>query len=138
MNVGYLARSAAVGIVGALVLVAIVFFIADAVSGPLMVTAVGADAPEELPLGGALFATVIGGLAGIVIAAVASRFDRGPTIFLIVCVVGLVLYGFLPFGATDDNSTAWWLNAMHIAAAVPIVGSLYRWLAGMPEPTLRR
>jgi len=40
--------------------------------------------------------------------------------------LGLVSYGILAFVRAETASTALWLNAMHIGAAIPIVGTLSR------------
>ena len=44
--------------------------------------------------------------------------------FVVICVVGLVLYGIVPFTAAEETATAVWLNLMHLAVALPIVGGL--------------
>lgn len=113
------------GIIGALVAVAITMVIGDAVSGPLIATPPGADAPEEIAIGAALFATVFGGVVGLGLAALLGRFVANPVpVFLGICVVGLVAYGAFSFSAAEETSTGVWLNIAHIAAAGPIVGAL--------------
>ena len=121
-------RTAAVGIVAAVVAVVVVFLIADSASGPLLAEQPGGDGAEEVPLGGAVFGTVIGGLVGTGLAALAGRMSRSVQVFVGTCVVALVLYGLFAFSAADDTATGIWLNVMHIAAALPIVGLLARWL----------
>ncbi len=128
MRFDSLLRSAGMGIVAAVVAVVIVYLIADGASGPLLAEQPGSDGPEEVPLGGAIFATVIGGLVGTAIAFLAGRTGRPVEIFVGICVVGLILYGLFALTAADDPTTGIWLNVMHIAAAIPIVGSLVRWL----------
>ena len=49
--------------------------------------------------------------------------------FVAVCVAALALYGVVPFTAAEQTSTAIWLNAMHLAAAAPIISLLARSLA---------
>ncbi len=127
-----LLRSGFVGIVAAVGAVVITFFIADVVSGPLLASQPGADGPQEVPLGGAVVGTVIAGVVAIVLAYITSRMKRSTAIFLLICVVGLVLYGLFAWSAADSQSTGIWLNVMHIAAAVPIVGQLTRWVSGQP------
>ncbi len=39
-------------------------------------------------------------------------------------VFAMIMYAIIPFTATEEVSTAIWLNVMHIVAAIPIVGSL--------------
>lgn len=123
-----IAKAGAIGTGVAVILVLIVMFIADAASGPLLVTPPGGDAPEEVPIGGAAIFTVLGGLVGTALAIALLRVATPRRIFLIVCVAGLVLYGIMPFTAAEEVSTAIWLNVMHVAAAVPIVGMLARTL----------
>lgn len=132
MGIASLLRSAVVGIVAAVGAVVITFFIADLISGPLMATQPGADGPQDVPLGGAVFGTVIGGLVGTVLAVVIARLKGAVPIFLLVCLVGLVLYGWFALSAAETQSTGIWLNVMHIAAAVPIVGQLTRWISSRP------
>lgn len=118
-------KSALFGTIAALVVVTVTALIADAVSGPLMVTSPGADAPEELAVGAALAATVIGGIAGLGLAALCKRFVAEPIpVFVGICIVGLVGYGIFSFTATETVAVGVWLNVMHVVAAVPIVGLL--------------
>ena len=86
-----LLRTAAMAIVGALVLVTIVFLIADAATDNLLATPLGSDAPEEIGLGVVLGTAIAGGLVGTGLAWVMSRFVPRPRMtFVVVCVVGLV------------------------------------------------
>lgn len=122
-----LVKTAAIATIVALVAVAIVYGIAQAFDADLRVTAMGADSAEEVPLATALLMTAIGGVVGLALAALARRFTRRPAlVFLGVCLVLLVLDGINPFVASERVSTGVWLNLMHLAAAVPIVGGLYR------------
>jgi len=128
-------KSGVIGIIGAVIAVAITILIADAVSGPLLTTAPGADAPEEVAIGTALGFTAFFGLVGIGIAALCQRFLGNPAkAFLTICVVGLVIYGIFPFTAAEEVATAVWLNVMHIVAAVPIVGLLVKELQTAESP----
>jgi hypothetical protein len=122
-----LVRAAVTGTVIALVLVAIVYAIARGADADLRVTGPGQDTPEAVPIASALIVTALGGVVGWILAFLARRFTPRPNItFLVVCLVLLVLDGITPFTASDKVSTGLWLNAMHLAAAVPIVGSLFR------------
>lgn len=123
-------KNGVVGIISALVLVLVTYLVADAASGPLLVTQPGGDTPEAVPLSSALGFTVIGGAVGIGLGFVANRLSRPRATFVAVAVVALALYGILPFTAAEETSTASWLNAMHVAAALPIVGLLAR---SLPE-----
>lgn len=118
-------KAAILGVIGAVVAVAITLLIADAVSGPLLVTAAGTDVAEEAPLAGAIMFTVLGGVIGLGIAALAKRFLGNPVpAFLGICIVGLIVFGIFPFTAAEETATAIWLNVMHVVAAIPIVGLL--------------
>ncbi len=130
-----LLRNGFMGIVAAVGAVVITYFIADAISGPLMAAQPGADGPQEVPLGGAVVGTVIGGVVGIVVAYISSRMRRSTPIFVLICVIGLVLYGLFAWSAADSQSTGIWLNIMHLVAAVPIVGQLTRWVSSRPAVT---
>jgi len=121
-----IARQGGIGLIVALVLVAITYVAADAASGPLLVTQPGGDTPEAIPMGFALGFTVLGGAVGIGLAFLANRTGRPRITFVVVAAVALVLYGIMPFAAAEEASTAIWLNAMHLAAALPIVGLLAR------------
>lgn len=115
------------GTLAALVAVVIALLIGDAVSGPLLVTSPGADAPEELEIGAALMATVVGAFAGLGLAALCRRLlANGAAVFVGICVVGLIGYGIFSFSASEEVATGVWLNVMHIVAAIPIVGALSR------------
>ena len=127
MSPNTLARSAATGIIGAIVAVVIVYLIADAASGPLMATGPGGDL-EEVPVAGAIVAVIIGGLVGVALAFLVRNRDRAVQTYVGICLVALVLYGIFAFVQADDLATGIWLNIMHIVAAVAIVGMLTRWL----------
>ena len=118
-------------IVAAAILVAIVYFVAEAAGDDLVVAPeIGTGTAEELKLGVAIAAVVFGGIVGVGLTVLARRFTPAPRMFFLgVSVLGLTLYGILAFVRAEVTSTAIWLNAMHIAAAVPIVGGLMRLLA---------
>ena len=120
-------KTAGIGIVAAVIGVVITFLIADAISGPLLVTPAGSDTPEETTVFLAAIFTVVGGIVGLGLAVLCRRFLSNPAAaFVGICVVGLILYGILPFAAAEEVATAVWLNVMHLVAAVPIVGGLAR------------
>ena len=124
-----IAKAAGLGTTAALVLVVITYLIADAASGPLLVTQPGGDNAEEVAVGAVVAFTVLGGVVGLGLALVVSRRSWPASMFAAVCAAALLLYGVVPFTAAEQTSTAIWLNAMHVAAAVPIVGLLARSLA---------
>ncbi len=116
-------------IVAALVVVTVMFFVASAATDNLLVTPPGGDAPEEVVLGSALFAAAAGGVVGTVLAWAMSRFAPRPrNAFVTVSVIGLALYGIVPFTAAEETATAVWLNLMHLGVAIPVVGGLAKYL----------
>lgn len=121
-------KSTLIGTVVAVIGVTAAVFIADAISGPLMVTSPGAAGPEELAVGAAISGTVFGGIAGLILAALCARFlgTRATSAFLVICFVGLIAYGTFSFSASEQVATGAWLNVMHVIAAIPIVGLLTR------------
>ncbi len=121
-------RPAGMAILVALVLAAITFFIADAISGPLTLEPSGDAAAEEVTIGATVVAAIVGSLLGVGLALLSRLATRPQTVFLTICVVGLVGSGIMLFGQAEQASTAVWLNLMHLAVAVPVVGSLWRWL----------
>jgi peptidoglycan/LPS O-acetylase OafA/YrhL len=124
-----LVKAAAFGTAIALGLVLIVYLVADAVSGPLLVTQPGSDEITEIALGTVVAFTVLGGAVGLGLALVVNRRSWPPSTFVAVCIAALALYAIVPFIAAEQTSTAIWLNAMHLAAAAPIIGLLARSLA---------
>ncbi len=133
-EVSGLVRAAVVGTIIAVIAVAIVYGIATAVDADLRVTAPGSDTPQTVPIATALVITALGGAVGLLLGVLARRFTPRPALtFLSVCVVLLILDGITPFTASDKASTGIWLNLMHLAAAIPIVGNLYRSLPNHSE-----
>jgi len=124
-----IAKAAGFGATVAVGLVLILYLVADAASGPLLVTQPGSDNIEEVALGTVVAFTVLGGVVGLGVALVVNRCNWPPWTFVAVCVAAFLLYGIVPFIAAEQISTAIWLNAMHLAAAAPIIGLLARSLA---------
>ncbi len=122
-----LLRNAGKGMAGALLFVTVVWIVADTSSGPLL-----AEDPDgvlaEVALGGALVATVIGGMLGTLMAFVLRGRPGAPRRFMNICATMLVLYGVFAFVQAEDLVTGVWLNVMHLAAAAPILDQLTRWL----------
>ena len=134
-----LAKAAGFGTAVALGLVLIVYLVADAASGPLLVTQPGSDDITEIALGAVVAFTVLGGAVGLGLALVVNRRSWPPSTFIAVCIAALALYAIVPFTAAEQTSTAIWLNAMHLAAAAPIIGLLARSLAderNQPAPSI--
>ncbi len=129
IKTGALATSVAV------VLVVIVHLIARGSGDDLVVVSeVGLGPPKVREIFVTIAATVAGGIIGMALASLARRFTPRPQIaFVSVCILGLIGYGILAFIRADQNSTAIWLNVMHIAAAIPIVGALTYLLANRSD-----
>ena len=121
-----LVKAAGFGTAIALGLVLIVYLVADAVSGPLLVTQPSSDEITEIALGAVVAFTVLGGAVGLGLALVVNRRGWPPSTFIAVCIAALALYAIVPFTAAEQTSTAIWLNAMHLAAAAPIISLLAR------------
>jgi peptidoglycan/LPS O-acetylase OafA/YrhL len=124
-----IAKAAGLGTTIAVGVVLIVYLVADAASGPLLITQPGSDTADKVALSTVVGFTVLGGAVGLGLALVVNRRNWPPSTFVAVCVAALALYAIVPFIAADRTSTAIWLNAMHVAAATPIIGLLARSLA---------
>ncbi len=131
-----LLRSAIVGTGVAVLLVLAVYLAANLANDPLEVQGPGGEL-QEVAMPAMVLFTVLGGVAGMTLAVLASRLNRSASAFAAICVFGLVIYGLVPFFAAEATSTAIWLNLMHIAAAIPIVGTMMQWLRQQPpKPTI--
>ena len=120
-----LLKATGMSLAAGLVTVTIVFVVADAATDNLLVTPVGGDVAEEIGLGVVLFMAVIGAVAGMGLAWIIGRFAPRPrATFLAVTLIGLVLFGIVPFTAAEETTTAVWLNLLHIAVAIPVIGGL--------------
>ncbi len=125
-----LPKAALVGTVIGILAAIVFWFIATAISGDLIVTPPGESVPDRVPVGVMVPSVGIGGVAGLVIAFVLSKVTSNPaTAFVATCLVALVLYGTYSFIRAEDLATGFWLNVLHIAAAIPIVGLLHRSLS---------
>ena len=130
MNLKRLLKADATGIALAIILVLLTSGIAGLTSDPLTVSPPGATESEEISLVAGIIATTVGGLIGLAIAAASSRLKQPKRTFLIICGIGLLLSTISPLVQAEQPSTALWLNVMHFAAAIPIVGSL---AAALPQ-----
>ena len=106
-----IAKAARFGTTVALGLVLTTYLVADAASGPLLITQPGSDNAEEVALGAVLAFTVLGGAVGLGLALVVNRRRWPPSTFIAVCAAALALYGIVPFPVAEQTSTAIWLNA---------------------------
>lgn len=126
---GGLALTVVLAGIAALVLVTGVYSLADAATDGLLVKAPGSDELQVVSLSVALVYTIVGTLVGLGLAMTINRFSPLPrATFIVVSVVAVILYGLLPFDAAEETSTAIWLNMMHLAVAIPVVGSLAAYL----------
>ena len=134
-----LGRTGILATLVALGLVALVFLIADASSDGLVVEMPGSGDRQAVGFGDIIVPVVLGGVAGTVLAWIAGRFVPRPrATFAAICVAGLVVYGIVPFAAAEEPATGVWLNVMHLAAALPIVGGHARRLSSTRLETDRR
>ncbi|GEM_PF-4047284 len=108
-----------IGLVIAIAAAVVVFLIAQAASGDLVVEPPGqAAADVSVPV--VIVAALVGGI-GALVAALLIRLTPRPRItFLIVAVVFLLVSFIQPFTAAD-TTTALWLCVMHIAVGVPLI-----------------
>ncbi len=106
--------------------VVIVFFVAKATGANLKVTPeFSSSAPKDLPLEEAIAATLALSILGVFLAWGIGKFLPHPKIiFLVGAIIGMIGYGALAFAKADAIGDALWLNAMHFAAAIPLVGGL--------------
>lgn len=119
-----LAKLWAAGTGIAVLLVAGAYLLADAVGGPLVVEGMGAVTVDNV-----VGLTIFGGTVGATLAYVIGRFARRPqTTFLVVTAIAVAGYAVVPFTAAEAISTAIWLNVFHIVVAVPVIGTLMRYL----------
>ena len=119
-----LATHWAVGTGLALVMVAGVYLLSNAVSGPLVVADIG-----EVTLANVVGFTFFGAAIGAVLAYAVSRYARKPRLtFLAVTVIALAGYGVVPFTAAETTTSAIWLNVFHVVVAIPVIGLLTRYL----------
>ncbi|MEM7339256.1 MAG: DUF6069 family protein [Actinomycetota bacterium] len=122
-----LLQSSAIGIVAGIIGTTIVWFIGDAVSGPLMANGPDGELTDVLAAAPG-FATLIAGLVGVLVAFLIRNRGNAVQLFTIITVVVLVLYGIWAFSQAENFATGLWLNVMHIVAAVCITGMLTRWM----------
>ncbi len=122
-----LLRAFAVGLLAAVVLALVVYGVARAAGDPMIVTPPG-QATQQVPVGAVIGATVMGALAGLVLALLARFTPRPRLVFLVVTVVGLVLSFASPVSAAQETSTAVWLNVMHVVVFAAVVLPLARLL----------
>ena len=107
-----------------MLLVAAAYFLANTVTGPLVVTDAG-----QITLGNVIGFTIIGGTVGAALAYVVERFARSPRlVFLSATLIALSGYAVVPFTASASTQTVLWLNIFHVIVAIPVIGTLTRYL----------
>lgn len=122
--IGSLIKSWAAGTAIAILLASAAYLLANAVSGPLVVTDLG-----EIALGNVVGFTLFGATIGAALAYLAGRFARRPRMtFLALTTIALVGYAVVPFTASESTQTAVWLNVFHVVVAIPVIGILTRYL----------
>jgi hypothetical protein len=120
-------RAAAIAAVLAAIGNVIVFFIGTAVSGPMAVTM---PAPMDVTFVQPFVSTLIFGLLGtLIVAAIAQRTAAPRRTWVWLTVIGLVLYGVMPFVAAGFT-TAIWFNVMHVVAGVLLIPAVAK---ALPE-----
>lgn len=116
----------AIGTGIALGLISVAYLIHQALGGPLVVGGPGGTS-TEVTFGNISGMTVFGGSIGAALAYALGRWAPRPrAAFLTTCGSALVGYAVVPFVAAEAVSTAIWLNAFHLAVAIPVVGFLAR------------
>ncbi|MFF0889603.1 DUF6069 family protein [Streptomyces sp. NPDC003456] len=80
--------------------------------------------PLAAVIGACLAAAVAGGLLAVILAGRA----HARRLYLVLTAAGLVLSFGSPFGAAETTTTALWLCAMHLTAAVGIIAPTARTL----------
>lgn len=120
-----LARLWIIGTGLAVLFVTSVYFVADAVAGPLVVAGAG-----EVTLSNVVGFTLLGSTVGAALAYVIGRLARRPRLtFVAVALTALAGYAVVPFTAAESPETAIWLNALHVVVAIPVITMLKRYLA---------
>ncbi|MFI7216565.1 DUF6069 family protein [Micromonospora maritima] len=118
--VGALVRAVALATLVAVVGVLLLYGLARATGDDLTVAAPGQPV-GGVPAVAAVGATVVAGVATLVLAVVTSRLSRPRTSFLAVTLTGLVLSFGSPFAAATHTATALWLSAMHLVAGAALI-----------------
>ncbi len=125
-----LPKAAGIGTIVAIVAAIVFWFIATAISGDLIVTPPGQSMPDRVPVGAMVPSVGIGGIAGLLLAFVISKMTpNAAPVFVGTCLGALVVYGAYSFIRAEDFATGFWLNVLHIVAAIPIVGLIHKTLA---------
>jgi len=108
----------------AVLLVASGYLVARELADTLVVAGVG-----EVTLDKVAGFTIFGAAVGAALAIAVGRVSRRPNPrFLALTLIAMAGYAVVPFTAAESIGTALWLNLFHVLVAVPVVGTLVRWL----------
>lgn len=119
-----LARLWTIGSGIAVLFVTLMYLVADAVGGPLVVSGAG-----EVTLSNVVGFTLFGSTVGAALAYVIGRLARRPRLtFVAVAMIALAGYAVVPFTAAESFQTAIWLNTLHVVVAIPVIAMLKRYL----------
>jgi hypothetical protein len=122
-------RAAAIGTGVAIVLAVAVYLIADASGDPLSISRTPrGDDYDTLPIAVVIGVTVIAGLASAIVALIARRLSNPLVVYGSVVTIGFLVMLYPPFASAEVRSTTAWLITMHVAAAIPIIGTMTAYL----------
>lgn len=121
-----IAKSAAIAAVLAAVVNTIVFFVANALTGALIVNSPEMTITFFQPF---VFTAMLGILGSLIVSFIAQRTASPKRTWVLIAIIGVVLYGVAPF-ASAGATTAIWFNVMHAVAAVFIIPAVAK---ALPE-----
>jgi hypothetical protein len=122
-----IAKSAAIAAILAAIVNTIVFYIATAISGDLIVLM---PAEETLTVFQPfVFTTILGIVGSLMVSFVAQRTATPRRTWVLSTIIAVTLYGLPPF-LSAGASTAIWFNVMHAVAAVLIIPAVAK---ALPE-----
>jgi hypothetical protein len=113
-----IAKAAAIAAIIAGILNVVVFYVANAVTGPLVV-----QLPAEMTLEVVqplIFTVMLSILGSLIVSFIAMRFANPRRLWVTLTIIGVVLYGVPPF-LSADATTAIWFNVMHAVAACFVI-----------------
>jgi uncharacterized membrane protein YeaQ/YmgE (transglycosylase-associated protein family) len=112
-------KYAIAGLIVSVIGVAIVWLLADAISPDLYAKPPGQDM-ARLTFGTAIFVTLVDGAVGALIGWLLFWRDKPRSWWYVIVAIVLVLEAINAFHGTTTTETALWLNAMHLAAGLPL------------------
>ncbi|MER6039051.1 DUF6069 family protein [Streptomyces sp. NPDC001835] len=117
--------AAALGAPAAILLTVLVYGVAHLAGSSLRVTAPGSDS-GTVPLAAVIGACLGAAVASGILAAILAKRTHGRRLYLTLTTAALVLSFGSPFAAADTTTTALWLCAMHITAAIGVMAPTAR------------